>query len=1644
MILSFILLIKDNYDEKPIIPLGFQLDTDKILLYSSVNGNAMTLEQIQVIEAMKIQVSILRGGLDNVTLDSYFKQFENQQSMELYFTNNSKTVLGGVWFENTEVSNVTNPFKYSVRVDADHVYNNDKVKDQGYDSMIYQKEGFSSIQASVDQAVLNIHGFNQSLNISTQIFPNPFTEPYQRWNNGRNAILKDAGSVFVTAAFFLFSFRLITELVQEKETKIREGMKMMGMSDFAYFVSWMTSSLTIAFPIMVLIFLIIRGTGLIYNTSFGVVFLLFFFYLLSLLVLSFVMSIFFDKSKFAGFLSYLVILLINVAGIFVGNTSKLPVGVKYFLSLFSPIAMACVNYTMAVKDLVDVIDVSPDADFLVDEWGIVGMLALDIVFYILLYIYLDNVVPTEFGSRRKWYFPVQPRYWFPSKYRATMDESLIEQNTNDIEMISYGTRKPTVSIRNLSKHFHTGDGLRKAVDKLSVDFYEDEIHSFLGHNGSGKSTTINMLTGLMEPTNGDALIFGNSIVNDIQEIRKNLGVCPQQDILYDKLTVLQHLRIFASLKGVPPHEIEYEANKYAKEVGLEEKKNAIAKSLSGGQKRKLCLAIAFIGGSKLIFIDEATSGLDPKSRREVWDFLLKYKQGKTIIFTTHFMDEADYLGDRIAILSNGKLRCDGSSLFLKKKFGVGYLLTCSKIPNACLTDGVTNFIKTYIPEASVLSDAGTELSYRLPTDSLNRFVEFFRHLEDIKMSLGVSNFGISVTTLEEVFLRLGKEHIDDPTDFKLNTNENFDQNTLNIAISTGSNGKKIWQQLKGLLIKRIRISIKDAKSFILTILLPLLLLICSVIIYKNPPAQANFFNVVTTPMLLSYQSMDDLTLPVSRANESLWTPPTPLPSYYQLIPGPELEDYLIDNFKNSSGALNFTLTEPVNPLLYNYKVLQNKHYLHTLPILINLVDDQLLKTHSGIGIQTTSQPFTHVKTPLEESFTNTNIAGIVYFAILFMAGYALMAASFAANVCIERVNNIKKLFYISGCNKVVYWLSNLLWDYSFALVTALIISGVLAGVDKVIFKPHFGLILLSVVLYSMAILPLAYLFSYKFLTFGKAMGSIFGIVFSISIAGFIGILNLRIQAISGQNDKLDLASDIFDYVFYVASPLYCLCKIMLFICEFTPIYPLGYYKIEDQWSLIFCGKPLFFLAGHFVIWTSLLLILDYIPQIKATFVNPVTKTTPMPDPDQDSDVAYERNRLINPSTPNPNSSFQMDHREDILVMKGLHKVFPKQGKNPAKVAIHNTNLGLQKGELFGLLGLNGSGKSTTLNILSGCLLPTSGSVTINGMDLITQRTKALESIGYCFQHDALISLLSAREQLYLYCRIKGIEEQKIPSVVEAFISMMDLTKYANTNSGSYSGGNKRKLSLSIALVANPQIVLLDEPSTGVDVQVKRFMWNVISQLSTNKVIILTTHSMDECEALATRLTIMREGKLKALGSVQQLKSKFGSGYSVDIKFKKEHIDQGCDQVLRSFPNAILLGRHDLVANFELNQHQGQALKISEIFEILQNQLSYLMDDYSVSQKSLEQIFLQLTKDTPPQTQIPNYGNTVINIQQPYSPQQIYSPMPPQSPSAFYVNPIPQNNISESFLNTQPQNNNINPNVSMENQNNSIIDINQVE
>ena len=246
------------------------------------------------------------------------------------------------------------------------------------------------------------------------------------------------------------------------------------------------------------------------------------------------------------------------------------------------------------------------------------------------------------------------------------------EDANDLALRAQIEKGECLIVKNISKTYQDF----KAVKNFSCKFYKGQIFVLLGENGAGKTTLLSMISGKKTVDQGEIILDGIDLVKNRHYLYSNLGLCLQEDIFFNEMTVKEQLELICDIKlsGKKNSNKNYhnESQNLISKLGLSEFENTKGENLSGGNLRKLCVAFALVGNSKLVILDEPTSGMDFKSKKQFWDFLKSVKKDRIIILTTHSMEEAEYLGDSIGIMSEGELICKGSSSFLKNSYPCGF------------------------------------------------------------------------------------------------------------------------------------------------------------------------------------------------------------------------------------------------------------------------------------------------------------------------------------------------------------------------------------------------------------------------------------------------------------------------------------------------------------------------------------------------------------------------------------------------------------------------------------------------------------------------------------------------------------------------------------------------------------------------------------------------------------------------------------------------------------------------------------------------------------------------------------------------------------------------------------------------------------
>ncbi|XP_058536334.1 phospholipid-transporting ATPase ABCA3 [Ochotona princeps] len=1492
----------------------------------------------------------------------------------------------------------------------------------------YIREGFLAVQHAVDRAIMQYHAnasahqLFQKLTVVVKRFPYPpfIQDPFL-------VAIQYQLPLLLMLSFTYASLTIVRALVQEKQHKLKEYMRMLGLDSWLHWSAWFLVFflvLLVVVSLMTLLFCIRvkKGVAVLTSSDPSLVLAFLLCFAISSICFSFMVSTFFSKANMAAAVGGFLYFFTYVPYFFVApRYNWMTRGQKLLSCLLSNVAMAMGAQLIGKfeakgtgiqwRDLLS--PVSVDDDFCFGQ--VLGMLLLDSVLYGLVTWYVEAVFPGQFGMPQPWYFFIMPSYWCASPRTATGKEEDADPEKGiptehceaEPEALLAG-----IKIKHLSKVFQVGHKDRAAVRDLSLNLYEGQITVLLGHNGAGKTTTLSMLTGLFPPTSGQAYIRGYEISQDMACIRKSLGLCPQHDILFDNLTVAEHLSFYAQLKGLSRHKCPEEVKQMLHALGLEDKRHTRCKLLSGGMKRKLSIGIALIAGSKVLMLDEPTSGMDAISRRAVWDLLQQQKTDRTILLTTHFMDEADLLGDRIAIMAKGELQCCGSPLFLKQKYGAGYHMTLVKEPH-CNPASVMQLVYQHIPNATLQSNAGAELSFVLPKESTHRFESLFGKLEKRQKELGIASFGASVTTMEEVFLRVGKlvdssmdiqavqlpalqyQHERRASDWALDSNlcglldptdgvgTLIEEEPAMVKLNSGM--ALHWQQFWAMFLKKATYSWREWKMLATQVLVPLTVVTLALLainysseILDDPLLQLTLSEYGRTAVPFSAPGASRLGQQLSEHLKDMLQAEGQEP---REVLG-DLEEFLIFRASVEGGGFNerclvATSFRDVGERMVVTALFNNQAY-HSPATALTVADNLLFRLLCGprasIVVSNYPQPRSALqaaKDQFSEGRKGFDIALNLLFAMAFLAStFSILAVS-------ERAVQAKHVQFVSGVHVATYWLSALLWDLISFLVPSLLLLAVFRAFDVRAFAwdGRAADTLLLLLLYGWAIVPLMYLLSCLFSSAATAYTRLTIVNILSGIATFLMVTIMRIPAV-----KLEELSRTLDHVFLVL-PNHCLgmavsnlyenyetqryCTSSEIAAHYCKKYNIVYQENFYAWSAPGVGRFATSMAASGCFYLSLLFLIEtnLLQRLRSavcalrrrrTLAELCAQTALLPE---DQDVANERNRVLAPS-PDP-------LLDAPLVIKELSKVYDQ--RTPL-LAVDRISLAVQRGECFGLLGFNGAGKTTTFKMLTGEESITAGDAFVGGHSIRSDIGKVRQRIGYCPQFDALLDHMTGREMLVMYARLRGIPERHIGTCVENTLRGLLLEPHADKLVRTYSGGNKRKLSTGIALIGEPAVIFLDEPSTGMDPVARRLLWDTVARArESGKAVIITSHSMEECEALCTRLAIMVQGQFKCLGSPQHLKSKFGSGYSLQAKVRSKGQQEALEAfkafVELTFPGSILEDEHQGMVHYHLPSH---GLGWAKVFGILEKaKEKYGVDDYSVSQISLEQVFLSFAHLQPP-------------------------------------------------------------------------------
>uniref|UniRef100_A0A8C3FS83 ABC transporter domain-containing protein n=1 Tax=Chrysemys picta bellii TaxID=8478 RepID=A0A8C3FS83_CHRPI len=1277
----------------------------------------------------------------------------------------------------------------------------------------YWYRGFLSLQSSIDAAIIetttNHSVWEEMKSISGVRMGSSSIIP---------SITLEHGFIFFTVAmsFSPFMHFLSISLTREKR-KLKALMKTMGLQDAAFWLSW-SLLYTVCVLIMASLLTAVTVNEYFYTSSFLAILLLFFFYgILPYLQIHFcfMLSSLLKKPKVTSSVGF-ILTFFSTCLSFITLVTKLPAPLEWALGLLCPFAFITGISKLSLEESYAV-------------FTAYVLLIFDSVLYMLLAIYFDKVLPDKYGMKYPPLFCLKPSYWCKSRRGYAGKRPETEQNherifNDSMEPVpSEFDGKEAIRLNNIKKTYKTKNKKIEALRGLFLNIYEGQITALLGHSGAGKTTLLNILSGLSQPSDGSATIYKYKLseMEDLEEIRALFGVCPQFNVQFEVLTVKENLRVFAEIKGIRAVEVQ----KVLKRMDIIKIQDTQANKLSGGQKRKLSLGIAMLGDPEVLLLDEPTAGLDPRSRHYVWTLLKERRAGRVILFSTQFMDEADILADRKAFISHGRIKCVGSSLFLKKKWGIGYHLRMH-VSEVCDSENISSLVRQYIPDATFTGQSENELSYTLPLENVDKFPDLFCGL-DSHSGQGIINYGVSMTTLEDVFLKLEGEAATDQEDYGVFSAEQAEEERDAFSAD---------EMEQGLL------SLSDTGKATVTGTALWRQQVCAM-------ARIRFLKL----------KHEDKTL-----RSILWED-----VHIFLIPPP------VENTFELLSCLAFLQS-------YRFTVMCSIETINCFPVLVNIISNALL----------CFLIFFHPQENRPEIW-NYFISSYLIILLLLLPGFP---PHFAMNSVQDYKIKARSQLRVSGLFPSAYWCGQALVDIPLYLILLFSMFGIIFALSYKI-----SMSFTCIIGYGASMILFVYVIAF---TFRKRCNS----------CDFWSFILIAIQCCYFHSYNID-------YFFFFFQP-YLHCVVFIFLLRWLEVKYGRAVMRED---------PIFRIS----------------PRKEITHQNPEEPE------EEDEDVQAERAKV--------REAIASENQEEkpIIIVNDLRKEYKDKKassvfKKRKKAATKNVSFCVKKGEVFGLLGPNGAGKSTTINMITGETTLTAGQVGENPTGFL----------GHCPQENPLWPNLTVQQHLEVYAAVKGLRKEDAVVTIKRIAKALELQDHVKKVTRKLSAGVTRKVCFALSMLGNPTVLLLDEPSTGMDPKGQSRMWKAIRAALKNKEqgAILTTHYMEEAEAVCDRVAIMVCGKLRCIGAVQYLKSKFGKGYLLEIKVKDPaQVDSLHMEILRIFPHADRQERVSSLLVYKIPMQE--ALPLSQTFSKLEAaKRTFGLEEYSFSLNTLEQVFLELSRE----------------------------------------------------------------------------------
>ena len=1244
----------------------------------------------------------------------------------------------------------------------------------------------------------------------------------------------------------VFNFALI-EQVSEKEGQNRDYLTCWGISKLVHFMAWLVTNL--GFGLLAVVAITVGlTTGGVFSADYQHhLFYGCFLYLLSLLSLAYIISVKISSIRVASNMASLADIIFNMSSLSVGAIHNRAIAMSLALIPTVPffLLIRAIGY---------------------EEAGSSGSLfstntALLISFFGSVMIVGAGVLTSL-------------------KDHAMPAAALVQEG-------------PEVSIRGLWKRYPPDD--TAALKGVDIHIPAGQVTCLIGGNGAGKSTLIHSLLGVVEVTECNFFTSPSNL---------DIAVCLQDDAVWESLTVQDHIDFFGiGLAKADP----YVLKEYLERLSLSSVLDQQCDTLSGGQKRRLSTLLALLKAeldeTKLVILDEPTTGVDVAGRRVIREFIKRTARtkGKAVLLTTHYLDEAQELSDRVIFLSHGEVKASGSRMELQSSdlLKGGYVV---KFEPTDMVDVVSQ-IRQVFSDIVTLDRSTVKV---LSKDSV-KLESVLCVLEEMKSRGEISYFSVDSVSLENLFTEI------DPAE----------PTCSSVTETGGESVAKFSDQIYAMARIRILPVVSSFGSFFSTILFPIVpmafwLVARRIGLFGAAPIStaADHYTTANLNLVNVFNSTAGIRFTVPSVGD--WALPSGLPAPFEIQAFPK-NSRMIDILFHSTDWHPFAVDNDKGTIWLN-----PTSPLSGFGILASFVGSSI-----SVSVSSFLSPSRYIMN------LNDAVGNIVLYMVLSLT---VISTQCSIQIFDERNSFIKRLSQIQGLIPSAYCIGSVLGQ--FALKAPIVLFAPCMAVTclgSVLTEvPGYALALLAAGLVTTAQLILfGYFFVFMFKNKESMLkyNSLYSIVFAELFV--LSVVVVILTDPEGSHSLLTFLGSILVPPLNIAAVISELVALHTRSCSLiTQTCTWGDYPLID-------AGVLWPILGGLV---QVIILVRILVMMERGDLRRITK----PDFYQCAWMINSAEAIAeDPSVESEKKRIMAGCDDDILFVKLWHQFPPPQDKEkksnqslppPLKWAVKDLTLGVRRNEVLGLLGKNGAGKTTALSILLGVYSQTAGYAGI----------WPGKRIGFCPQNSALWDKVSGIEHIRFYQMIRGC--WRGPEEAAKWLNSVGLIDPVDQNkpSKSYSGGMKRRLCLAIALIGDPQVLILDEPTAGVDISGKREIWAILRCLGNHTCsVIITTHSLEEAENLCDRISIMDSGSLVRVGSPTELKhAQQKIIVSIDPLVASAEAT-----LLRSIPEARRLDDNKLEVS-------TASLKISTIAHILSSlKGEKIIRDFTIQQLSLEDVIL---------------------------------------------------------------------------------------